>query len=98
MPYKLRPSLDIHPSDPLDHAASHRRSVLRLKGLRPAREVPVSDVICTELTIPVVLSVPVEETFRAVEIIESGHYPSDRMHTRSLPLEQAEDASTRRPA
>ena len=58
----------------------------------------MSDVICTELTIPVVLSVPVEETFRAVEIIESGHYPSDRMHTRSLPLEQAEDASTRRPA
>ena len=44
------------------------------------------------------LSVPVEETFRAVEIIESGHYPSDRMHTRSLPLEQAEDASTRWPA
>jgi len=58
----------------------------------------VSDVICTELTIPVVLSVPVEETFRSVEIIESGRYPSDRMHARSLPPEQAEDASTCWPA
>ncbi len=42
-------------------------------------------MIGKELTIRVVLSMPVEETFCAVEIIESGHYPLDRMHTRSLP-------------
>jgi len=42
-------------------------------------------VIGKELTIRVVLSMPVEETFCAVEIIESGRYPLDRMHTRSLP-------------
>jgi threonine dehydrogenase-like Zn-dependent dehydrogenase len=35
---------------------------------------------------------PVAETFRAIELIESGRYPFDRLHTYSLPLEQAEDA------
>lgn len=66
--------------------------VAGLKGLRPAREISVDDVIYKELTIRGVLSMPVDETFRAVEIIESGRYPFERMHTHSLPLEQAEDA------
>ncbi len=35
---------------------------------------------------------PVDETFQAVEIIESGRYPFEKIHTLSLPLEQAEDA------
>jgi len=34
----------------------------------------------------------VDETFRAIDIIESGRYPFEKMHTRSLPLEQAEHA------
>ncbi len=63
-----------------------------LKGLRPAREVQVDDVIYKELTIRGVLSMPVEETFRAIDIIESGRYPFEKMHTHSLPLEQAEEA------
>ena len=58
----------------------------------------MSDAICTELTLPVVLSTPVGESFRALEIVESGRYPFDRLHTRSLLLEHAEDASTRWPA
>ncbi len=66
--------------------------VAGLKGLRPAREVQVDDVIYKELTIRGVLSMPVEETFRAVDIIESGRYPFEKMHTHSLPLEQAEEA------
>jgi len=66
--------------------------VAGLKGLRPAREFPVDDVIYKELTIRGVLSMPVDETFRAIDIIESGRYPFARMHTYSLPLEQAEDA------
>jgi threonine dehydrogenase-like Zn-dependent dehydrogenase len=66
--------------------------VAGLKGLRPARELPVDDVIYKELTIRGVLSMPVDETFRAVELIESGRYPFEKMHTYSLPLEQAEDA------
>jgi threonine dehydrogenase-like Zn-dependent dehydrogenase len=66
--------------------------VAGLKGLRPAREFPVDEVIYKELTIRGVLSMPVDETFRAIDIIESGRYPFERMHTLSLPLEQAEEA------
>jgi threonine dehydrogenase-like Zn-dependent dehydrogenase len=66
--------------------------VAGLKGLRPAREFPVDDVIYKELTIRGVLSMPVDETFRAIDIIESGHYPFEALHTCSLPLEQAEQA------
>jgi threonine dehydrogenase-like Zn-dependent dehydrogenase len=66
--------------------------VAGLKGLRPAHDVPVDEVIYKELTIRGVLSMPVDETFRAIELIESGRYPFDGMHTLSFPLEQAEDA------
>ena len=66
--------------------------VAGLKGMRPARELPVDDVIYKELTIRGVLSMPVDDTFRAIDIIESGRYPFAKMHTYSLPLEQAEDA------
>jgi threonine dehydrogenase-like Zn-dependent dehydrogenase len=66
--------------------------VAGLKGLRPAKDFAVDDVIYKELTIRGVLSMPVDETFRAIDIIESGRYPFERMHTASLPLEQAEHA------
>ena len=66
--------------------------VAGLKGLKPAHDVPVDDVIYKELTIRGVLSMPVDETFRAIELIESGRYPFDKMHTLSFPLEQAEEA------
>lgn len=29
---------------------------------------------------------PVDETFRAIELIESGRYPFDKMHTLSIHL------------
>ena len=51
----------------------------------------MSDAICKELTLPVVLSTPVGESFRALEIVESGRYPFDRLHTRSLLLERQVD-------
>jgi threonine dehydrogenase-like Zn-dependent dehydrogenase len=63
-----------------------------LKGLRPTRELSADEVIYKELTIRGVLSMPVAETFRAIELIESRRYPFERMHTASFPLEQAEDA------
>jgi threonine dehydrogenase-like Zn-dependent dehydrogenase len=66
--------------------------VAGLKGQRRARELPVDDVIYKELTIRGVLSMPVDDTFRAVELIESGRYPFAKMHTHSFPIEQAEDA------
>ena len=73
-------------------ARKGRVVVAGLKGMRPARELPVDDVIYKELTIRGVLSMPVDDTFRAIDIIESGRYPFAKMHTYSLPLEQAEDA------
>jgi threonine dehydrogenase-like Zn-dependent dehydrogenase len=63
-----------------------------LKGLRTAQEVPVDEVIYKELTVRGVLSMPVDETFRAVDIIQSRKYPFAKLHTLSLPLAQAEDA------
>jgi len=48
-------------------------------------------VIYKELSIRGVLSMPVGDTFRAIDLIESGRYPFEKMHTLSLPLEQAED-------
>jgi threonine dehydrogenase-like Zn-dependent dehydrogenase len=66
--------------------------VAGLKGLRPTHDLQVDEVIYKELTIRGVLSMPVDETFRAIELIESGRYPFDKMHTLSFPLEQAEEA------
>ena len=66
--------------------------VAGLKGLRPTHDLQVDEVIYKELTIRGVLSMPVDETFRAIDLIESGCYPFDKMHTLSFPLEQAEDA------
>ena len=59
---------------------------------RLTRELNADDLIYKELTVRGVLSMPVEETFRAVDIIASGRYPFDRLHTKSFPIEQAEEA------
>jgi threonine dehydrogenase-like Zn-dependent dehydrogenase len=66
--------------------------VAGLKGQRPTHDLQVDDVIYKELTVRGVLSMRVDETFRAIDLIESGRYPFDKMHTLSFPLEQAEDA------
>ena len=66
--------------------------VAGLKGQRLTRELNADDLIYKELTLRGVLSMPVEETFRAVDIIASGRYPFDRLHTKSFPIEQAEEA------
>jgi threonine dehydrogenase-like Zn-dependent dehydrogenase len=63
-----------------------------LKGGRPAGDVRVDTMIYKELTIRGVLSMPVDDTFRAIDLIESGRYPFGTMHTHSFPIEQAEDA------
>jgi len=66
--------------------------VAGLKGLRPTNDFQGDDIIYKELTIRGVLSMSVDDTFRAMDIIESGRYPFEKMHTHSFPLEQAEDA------
>jgi threonine dehydrogenase-like Zn-dependent dehydrogenase len=81
----------------LNHAMSialrkGRVVVAGLKGQRRAQEVAVDDIIYKELSIRGVLSMSVDDTFRAIELIESGRYPFAGMHTHSFPLDQAEDA------
>src|SRR5213594_2036567 len=66
--------------------------VAGLKGQKLAHELPVDDIIYKELTIRGVLSMSVDDTFRAIELIESGRYPFEKMHTHTFPVEQAEDA------
>ena len=66
--------------------------VAGLKGQRLANELPVDDVIFKELTIRGVLSMSVDDTFRAIDLIESDRSPFEKMHTHSFPIEQAEDA------
>ena len=66
--------------------------VAGLKGQRRAQDLAVDSIIYKELTIRGVLSMPVDETFRAVELIEAGRYPFGKLHTHSFPIEQAEDA------
>jgi threonine dehydrogenase-like Zn-dependent dehydrogenase len=63
-----------------------------LKGGRPTQGLLADEVIYKELTIRGVLSMPVAETFRAVDIIAARRYPFDRLHTLSFPIEQAEEA------
>src|SRR5262249_5325459 len=62
--------------------------VAGLKGQRRAQDLPVDSIIYKELTIRGVLSMPVDDTFRACELIESGRYPFARLHTHSFPIEQ----------
>jgi threonine dehydrogenase-like Zn-dependent dehydrogenase len=59
--------------------------VAGLKGQKTAREMPVDDVIFKELTIRGVLSMSVDDTFRAIDLIESGRYPLEKLHTHSVP-------------
>jgi threonine dehydrogenase-like Zn-dependent dehydrogenase len=66
--------------------------VAGLKGGRPTQALLADEVIYKELTIRGVLSMPVAETFRAVDIIGARRYPFERLHTLSFPIEQAEDA------
>jgi len=66
--------------------------VAGLKGQKLAHGLPVDDIIYKELTIRGVLSMSVDDTFRAIELIESGGYPFAKMHTHSFPIDQAEDA------
>jgi threonine dehydrogenase-like Zn-dependent dehydrogenase len=63
-----------------------------LKGGRPTQALVADDVIYKELTLRGVLSMPVAETFKSVDIIGARRYPFERLHTLSFPIEQAETA------
>jgi threonine dehydrogenase-like Zn-dependent dehydrogenase len=80
-------------TDAVAIAARRGRIVVAgLKGGRPTETLVADEVIYKELTIRGVLSMPVAETFRAVDMIGARRYPFERLHTLSFPIEQAEAA------
>jgi threonine dehydrogenase-like Zn-dependent dehydrogenase len=74
-------------------AMAARRGRIVLAGLKGRRSTPdffADDVIYKELTIRGVLGMPYADFERAVQVLEARAYPFERLHTHSLPVEQAE--------
>ena len=63
-----------------------------MKGQRPVENFYNDRVVAKELTIKGVFGVDFHAYEPAVRLIESGKYPLERMHTHTLPLEEAERA------
>jgi threonine dehydrogenase-like Zn-dependent dehydrogenase len=63
-----------------------------MKGQRPVENFYNDRVMAKELTIRGVLGVDSAAYAPAVRLIESGKYPLAKMHTHTLPLEEAEHA------
>ncbi len=72
-----------------------RRGRIVLAGLKgagvPAEFVP-DDIVYKELSIRGVLSMPLPDFERACELIETGRYPLEKLHTHAYALEHAEQA------
>jgi 2-desacetyl-2-hydroxyethyl bacteriochlorophyllide A dehydrogenase len=62
------------------------------KGPKPVEDFYSDRIVLKELTVYGALGVDTPNYARAVALIESGKYPLDKMHTHSLPLEDAEKA------
>jgi 2-desacetyl-2-hydroxyethyl bacteriochlorophyllide A dehydrogenase len=62
------------------------------KGPNPVTDFMSDKVVMKELTIRGALGVDWPNYDRAIRTIESGKYPLDKLHTHTLPLEQAERA------
>jgi len=62
------------------------------KGPKPVPDFVVDRIIMKELTLIGALGVDYDNYDRAIRLIESGKYPLERMHTHTLPLDQAERA------
>jgi threonine dehydrogenase-like Zn-dependent dehydrogenase len=63
-----------------------------MKGQRPVEGFYNDRVVYKELTIKGAFGVDFHAYEPAVRLIESGRYPLERMHTHTLPLEEAEHA------
>ena len=62
------------------------------KGQNPVPNFLSDKIVMKELTLMGALGVDWPNYERAIRIIESGRYPLDRLHTHTLPLEEAERA------
>ena len=63
-----------------------------MKGQRPVEGFYNDRVVAKDLTIHGVFGIDFEAYEPAVRLIESGRYPLEKMHTHTLPLEDAERA------
>jgi threonine dehydrogenase-like Zn-dependent dehydrogenase len=63
-----------------------------MKGQRPVENFYNDRIVGKELTIKGVFGVDFQAYEPAVRLIESGRYPLEKMHTHTLPLEEAERA------
>ncbi len=63
-----------------------------LKGAGVSAELVPDEIVYKELSVRGVLSMPLPDFHRACELIETGRYPLERLHTHSFPLAQAEQA------
>jgi len=63
-----------------------------MKGQRPVENLYNDRIVAKELTIRGVFGVDFHAYEPAVRLIESGKYPIEKLHTHTLPLEQAERA------
>lgn len=77
----------------IDMARRGGRIVLAgTKGRRPVADFISDMIVMKELTIMGVLGVDFHAYGPAIKLIESGKYPLEKMHTHTLPLEEAEYA------
>ncbi len=63
-----------------------------MKGRRPVENFFNDRVVAKELTIRGVFGVDFHAYEPAIRLIESGKYPFEKMHTHTIPLEEAEHA------
>ncbi|HEY5638613.1 MAG TPA: zinc-binding dehydrogenase, partial [Dehalococcoidia bacterium] len=62
------------------------------KGLKPVGDFFSDRIVIKELTLLGALGVDYDGYDRAVRLIESGKYPLEKMHTHTVPLDDAERA------
>ena len=77
----------------IDLARQGGRVVLAgTKGQKPVADFFSDRIVIKELTMLGALGVDYDGYDRAVRLIESGKYPLEKMHTHTMPLEEAERA------
>ncbi len=62
------------------------------KGLRPVENFLSDKIVGKEIRVQGAMGVDFRAYAPAIRLIEAGRYPLEKMHTHTLPLEQAEHA------
>jgi threonine dehydrogenase-like Zn-dependent dehydrogenase len=62
------------------------------KGQKPVADFFSDRIVVKELTVLGALGVDYDGYDRAIRLIESGKFPLEKMHTHTMPLDEAERA------